>query len=242
MAVNGRLRAARVSHTEGKYEVALAHYRAAADEPVHSILADIGLAQMHVHADELSAAIHALDKLVQRGSGIEASAFLASLRAFSRRGLSAADAAADQAKAKEMFEKVVRMVEGGAGEGPGGVAGDRDMYVEIARLWQKDNVEKAAKAWAQAAKLSAAPDARLLNNVAVMRHIEGDLMTAKSGYEEAAMIAGSSGGVGEGDADDVVTTILYNLGRVHEDLGDSTMAGEVYDKLLARHPEYVDGK
>ncbi|KAJ1308461.1 hypothetical protein OPQ81_004165 [Rhizoctonia solani] len=233
VAVNGRLRAARVSHTEGNYDVALVHYRAAAEEPSHPILADIGLAQMHVHADELSAAIHVLDKLVQRNAGIEASAFLASLRALPRRALSAADAATEQAKAKEMFDKVLRMIDNGAGSGAGGVASDRDMYIEIARLWQKDNVDKATKALTQAVKLAGSPDARLINNVAVMRHMEGDLAASKSGYEEAAMIGG-------GDSGDVVTTILYNLGRLHEDLGDVTMAGEVFDKLLARHPEYVD--
>ncbi|KAH7343980.1 hypothetical protein B0J17DRAFT_644869 [Rhizoctonia solani] len=233
VAVNGRLRAARVSHTEGNYDVALVHYRAAAEEPSHPILADIGLAQMHVHADELSAAIHVLDKLVQRNVGIETSAFLASLRALPRRDLSAADAATEQAKAREIFDKVLRMVENGAGSGTGGVASDRDMYIEIARLWQKDNVDKAMKALIQAAKLAGSPDARLINNVAVMRHMEGDLTAAKAGYEEAAMIGG-------GDSGDVVTTVLYNLGRLHEDLGDATMAGEVFDKLLARHPEYVD--
>ncbi|CAE6443591.1 unnamed protein product [Rhizoctonia solani] len=233
VAVNGRLRAARVSHTEGNYDVALAHYRAAAEEPSHPILADIGLAQMHVHADELSAAIHVLDKLVQRNVGIEASAFLASLRALPRRALSAADAATEQAKAREIFDKVLRMVENGAGSGTGGVASDRDMYIEIARLWQKDNIDKAMKALIQAVKLAGSPDARLINNVAVMRHMEGDLTAAKAGYEEAAMIGG-------GDSGDVVTTVLYNLGRLHEDLGDATMAGEVFDKLLARHPEYVD--
>ncbi|KAF8709624.1 Tetratricopeptide repeat, partial [Rhizoctonia solani] len=233
VAVNGRLRAARVAHTEGHYDAALVHYRTAAEEPSHPLLADIGLAQMHVHIDELSAAIHDLDKLVQRNAGIEASAFLASLRAFPRPALSAADAATEQAKAKEIFDKVVRMIDNGAGSGTGGVASDRDMYIEIARLWQKDNADKATKALIQAVKLAGIPDARLINNVAVMRHMEGDLVAAKSGYEEAAMVGG-------GDSDDVVTTVLYNLGRLHEDLGDTTMAGEVFDKLLARHPEYVD--
>ncbi|QRW15871.1 RNA polymerase II-associated protein [Rhizoctonia solani] len=215
------------------YDAALVHYRTAAEEPSHPLLADIGLAQMHVHIDELSAAIHDLDKLVQRNAGIEASAFLASLRAFPRPALSAADAVTEQAKAKEIFDKVVRMIDNGAGSGTGGVASDRDMYIEIARLWQKDNADKATKALIQAVKLAGTPDARLINNVAVMRHMEGDLVAAKSGYEEAAMVGG-------GDSDDVVTTVLYNLGRLHEDLGDTTMAGEVFDKLLARHPEYVD--
>lgn len=198
---------------------------------------------MHVHNDELPAAIHVLDKLVRRSAGIEASAFLASLMALppSQRALSTQDAAAEQVRAKEMFEKVLRMIENGAGSGAGGVASDRDMFIEIARLWQKDSAEKATKALAQAVKLAGTPDARLLNNMAVMRHMEGELAVAKTGYEEAAMVAGS-GGSGVGDSEDVVTTILYNLGRLNEDIGDLSMAGEVYDKILARHPEYVDGK
>jgi RNA polymerase-associated protein CTR9 len=38
------------------------------------------------------------------------------------------------------------------------------------------------------------------------------------------------------------TSMLYNLARVYEDGGDVAMAKEAYDKLLARHPEYVDGE
>jgi RNA polymerase-associated protein CTR9 len=36
--------------------------------------------------------------------------------------------------------------------------------------------------------------------------------------------------------------MLYNLARVYEDAGDGVMAKEAYDKLLSRHPEYVDGR
>ena len=51
---------------------------------------------------------------------------------------------------------------------------------------------------------------------------------------EASAIEGSAG---EGMA----TTILYNLARVYEDQGETNLAKEAYDKLLARHPEYTDG-
>ena len=41
--------------------------------------------------------------------------------------------------------------------------------------------------------------------------------------------------------DGVSTTILYNLARVYEDGDDVDMARAAYEKLLTRHPEYVDG-
>ncbi|KAG8841217.1 hypothetical protein FRB91_005238 [Serendipita sp. 411] len=42
--------------------------------------------------------------------------------------------------------------------------------------------------------------------------------------------------------DAVSTTVLYNLARIYEDQGDMSMAKEAYDKLLQRHPEYIDAK
>ena len=85
------------------------------------------------------------------------------------------------------------------------------------------------------------PDPRLVNNLAVLGHLEGHFNDARVLYEAAltdAAGAGTSIGI---DSDGVSTTILYNLARVYEDQGDIEMAREAYEKLLTRHPEYVDG-
>jgi RNA polymerase-associated protein CTR9 len=81
-------------------------------------------------------------------------------------------------------------------------------------------------------------DPRLLNNLGALYHLEGNLGEARGMYESALTSAAGLGPeVGEG----MSTSMLYNLARVYEDTGDEVMAKEAYDKLLSRHPEYVDG-
>ncbi|KAG1889868.1 hypothetical protein F4604DRAFT_1707232 [Suillus subluteus] len=73
-------------------------------------------------------------------------------------------------------------------------------------------------------------DPRLLNNMGALQHMEGNLAESRALYEDSLTKAASLGpDVGEG----MSTSMLYNLARVYED---------AYDKLLARHPEYVDAK
>ena len=71
-------------------------------------------------------------------------------------------------------------------------------------------------------------------NIAALHHIDGKF--ARGQYEEALGELAVSG------TDDAASmTILYNLAREHEDAGESTMAKEANDKLLTRHPEYING-
>ena len=121
-----------------------------------------------------------------------------------------------------------------------------DMFVEIARLWQDADGERAKmqRALREAVRASqelGRPDPRLVNNLAVLSHLEGHFNDARALYEAAltdAAGAGTSMGV---DSDGVSTTILYNLARVYEDQRETQMAKDAYEKLLLRHPEYVDG-
>ena len=123
---------------------------------------------------------------------------------------------------------------------------DVDMFVEIARLRQDADGERAKmqRALREAVRASqelGKPDPRLVNNLAVLGHLEGHFNDARALYEAALIDAagvGTSMGV---DSDGVSTTILYNLARVYEDQGDIEMAREAYEKLLTQHPEYVDG-
>ncbi|KAG6912992.1 hypothetical protein DXG01_010536 [Tephrocybe rancida] len=98
------------------------------------------------------------------------------------------------------------------------------MPVEVARLWQGKSLERMGKALKEASRISEATghiDSCLLNNL-------------------AALITASSLGMDQGEA--VSTTILYNLARVYEDQGEELLAKDAYDKLVSRHPEYVDGR
>lgn len=202
--------------------------------------------------DEMAAAIHTLDTLLQPPSpvrSLEASAMLASLRAYPRPGVSSSDVAQERTRARELFDRVCKGLEIDDvrmnGHGPSRVSRiigeDLDMHAEIARLWQGENLDRMGKALKEALRISEATgkvNPRLLNNLGILQHLENNITDARSLYEGALTNAASlEPSVGEG----LSTTILYNLARVYEDIGEDTLAKEAYNKLTSRHPEYVDG-
>lgn len=172
---------------------------------------------------------------------------LASLRASPRPGVSAADLAQDKVKARELFDRAFKLQEDVRGQ-PGArlkmserIAKDLQMYAEIARLWQSDNLEKVLGALRDALKICKHEDPlypRLLSNVGVLHHLEGNLADAQASYESALTSASSHESLG---GEGISTTILYNLARLYEEQGLEEKAKEAYSKLISRHPEYADG-
>ncbi|KAF8629244.1 hypothetical protein AX17_005823 [Amanita inopinata Kibby_2008] len=250
---DGYLRAGRVLHAEGALSQATKYFTSAVNGQPKHVLGAIGMAQMHMRNDEMAAAIHTLDTLLQPPNpvrSLEASVMLASLRAYPRPGVSSSDVAQERARARELFDRVckslelddVRMNGHGASRVSRIVADDMDMHAEIARLWQGENLERMSKALKEALRISEATgkiDSRLLNNLGVLQHLEGNLNDARSLYENALT---SSAGLGPTVGEGLSTTVLYNFARVYEDLGEDNFAKDAYDKLLSRHPEYVDAK
>lgn len=177
---------------------------------------------------------------------------LASLRANPRPGV---DHAQEKTRARELYDRVsraLRLPEDPHSQLNGhqhkaltssgrNIAEDIEVHIEMARLWQGENSDKVERALTEALRISEAsgkPDPRLVNNLGALKHLDGKLDQARAMYETAITHASMmEGGKGEG----MSTSILYNLARVYEDEGNETMAREAYDKLLTRHPEYVDG-
>lgn len=197
---------------------------------------------------------------------------LASLRAHPRPGVSSSDAAAERVRARELFDRVARAIEQGHDQhalsttngrlnGHGNqlphtslpsrlVANDMQMHIEVAKLWQNENLDRTGKAFSEALKISEAMtggsgDPRLLNNLGVLAHLEGKMDVARGSYERALTgvsgLSSSTDGLASTDGEAMSTSVLYNLARIYEDMGEHTRAGEAYEKLLERHPEYVDG-
>lgn len=254
---DGYIRAGRVCHAQGSYSDALKHYKQAAEGQTKNVLAAIGFAQMQLRNDETAAAIHTLDGLLQPPNpqkSLEATAMLASLRLHPRPGVSSSDAAQERTKARELFDRVYRAIEqsddAAAQSGKSSrsepplsraVVDDVDMHVEFARLLQSENLERTGKIFAEAVRVSEEAgrvDSRLLNNLGVVSHLESRFGEARIMYENALVGAGAHGA----DAEATSTSVLYNLARVYEDLNDEGKAMEAYEKLLERHPEYVDAK
>lgn len=182
---------------------------------------------------------------------IEATVILASLRAHPRPGVSSADVAQEKLKARELFDRVIKVIEQDDTRTNGHantsirtaniLNDDMEMHVEVARLWQEENIERTTKALRDATRVSAASsqtDPRLLNNLGALQHMEGNLVEARTMYEDALTKAAT---LTADDGESMSTSILYNLARVYEDSEEHEMAKGAYDKLLSRHPEYVDG-
>ena len=122
------------------------------------------------------------------------------------------------------------------------LADDPDMFIEIAKLYQDESLDRMERAYRQALTGSEAAgkvEPRLVNNLGALRHLDGHLDEARSMYETALTHASN---LDQSTAEAMSTSILYNLARVYEDQGETAKAKEAYDKLLARHPEYADGK
>ncbi|EMD33781.1 hypothetical protein CERSUDRAFT_117863 [Gelatoporia subvermispora B] len=255
----GYIRAGRITQAEGIAQDAFKHYAKAKEGSQPNIVASVGIAQLQLKNDEIPAAIHTLDTLLQQPSGersAEAIAMLASLRAHPRPGVSSTDQAQEKQRARELLERVCRILhlpEDPHSQTANGsstpltrsqrkVAQDVDLHVEIAKLWQGENNDRMERAYQEAARLSEAggrADPRIVNNLAVLKHLEGDASQARSLYEKALTdAAGLDPAVAEG----MSTSILYNLARAYEDQGEIVMARDAYEKLLNRHPEYVDGE
>ncbi|KAJ7646672.1 RNA polymerase II-associated protein [Roridomyces roridus] len=251
----GYIRAGRVSHAEGSLPYATKYYSSATEGQPKHVIGAIGLAQMQMQNDEMAAAIHTLDRLLQAPNpqtSVEATVMLASLRAYPRPGVSSSDVAQERAKARDLFDRVVKVIEvedaRANGHGPSRVSrsigNDVDMHAEIARLWQGENLDRVGRSLKEALRLSEAAgqgqaDPRLLNNLGVLKQFDGRFGEAREMYEAALTCVTT---LTSGDAEGMSTSILYNLARVYEDEGRDDLAKDAYEKLLLRHPEYVDAK
>ena len=175
---------------------------------------------------------------------------LASLRGHPRLGTSSSDALQDRARAREAFDRVSKTIEledvrnGGnqaLSRAARSVIEDLDMHIEIARLWQGENLERMGRSLNDALRISKTRgqvDPRLLNNLGALQHLENNLAEARTLYESALTSASS---LPAEAGENMSISILYNLARVYEDAGDDARATDAYEKLLSRHPEYVDG-
>ena len=178
---------------------------------------------------------------------------LASLLASHRPALTGEEYATDKGKTRKALKRVRNDLLGANGNASGvpklntrrtSLIEDIGMHLKLRRLWQSDSMEKAMRTYEQAVttlkkrKGAFSSDPRIVNNIAALHHIDGNLRgdCMKKHFEELVAT-----GTDDDTSDAASTIILYNLARVYEDAGDSTMAKEAYDKLWTRRLEYIGG-
>ena len=80
----------------------------------------------------------------------------------------------------------------------------------------------------------------LMNNIGALNHTQGAHEEAAKRYNAALELLRSRRelrGLGDWEA-----TLLYNVARLHEDLGEVGQARALYQRLVEKHPRYSDGK
>jgi len=262
--VEARLVLARAFHAQGKLNEATREYKAAAPPDRFSLTPILGVAQILVARNEFGMAINMFENVLRKQpSCIEALANLAALRThLAFNSSSSNDAMNERTKAKELYEQITRLFstrvktpfmrsddEGIMPPRIREVASDPDLYVEIARLSTDTDINRAMKAYRQS--LTVREDlgnpipAMLLNNIGVLEWKNGHLAEAQEKIE-SALASAASAVVGDETEREInertAVCMLFNLGVICEQAKDTVKAKDIYERILARHPEYVDAK
>lgn len=175
------------------------------------------------------------------------SAIYASLLSHSHAGRDAEQLITDKVLSRTLFDSLQKLIDASsanahAAKSPREVGEDPEMFVEMAKIWHGESLERAVKAYRSAAQLrsqggeKASP--QLTNNLAALAQLDGDLATAETMYKEALE---STEGEEGNEVGAMKTTLLYNLGRAYEGQGKLAEAKEAYQRILTIHPEYSDG-
>lgn len=190
---------------------------------------------------------------------VELNLVFALLLAYPHPGMPSSELAANTKHARDMLDSIHETYKR-ARNGKDGlaalrsVANDPMVFVQLAKLWQTENFEKAVSAYQTAIEIHSRVRAseestteakrdmlglKMSNNLATLYMLQGNTDGATQMYEQ---VVASLGEVNGEEEEIFQTTLLYNLGRAYEDSNDVVRASEVYTSLLARHPEYINGK
>lgn len=248
---------ARVHHMRGEAADAERFYALADTEAKHaSLVADLGVGQVQLLKGEYLAAKHTFEGVARRWPNEpEVQAMFAALLAHEHPGLSDVERAADRSRARATFDRVQQMIDADAKSavvvdatgGPSSaisrdVAADEELFVDMAKAWHGESLERTAKAYrsaARARKDAGRPESpALLNNLGALAMLDGDAATAQGFFEDALTKAA---GLDNAALSQQKTTILYNLGRAYEGQGMTAEADNAYRQILNVHPEYPEG-
>lgn len=271
VASDGWYLLARKEHYDGDTERATDYYRRADDARGGNergyLPAKFGVAQLSVLKSDLGEAKLRLEKMIQLSKSYEAMVLLGTL--YAEEVFANQYAAVKEDKSNET-KKAIGLLESvrSAWKDPKkNLAPDAAVLLNLARLYETENSDKALQCLQQVEKLELdqVPDAQrpvdttdeaqvravlrkslppqLLNNMGGF-YFQDDKYELASEMFEAALSACVCIGQDDSDLDTdaLVTTISFNLGRSYEARGLTDQAVEVYEGLLKRHDDYTDAR
>jgi len=230
--------------------------------------AKFGAAQLKILAGDLEGAKNDLELQVQKFKCHESMVLLGTL--YSEEVFNAQDAKSTEDKSKEHKKALqyLEQVRLAWKDSKKKTTPDIAVLLNLARLYEQESPEKALQCLQQVEQmeLEALPDElnptdvgdeaaittalrehlspQLLNNIGCFYYSYDNRDKYEQAREMFQIALNATIRIAEqdpsNDADALVTTISYNLGRTYEALNEPEDAKKVYRGLLARHPDYTD--
>ncbi|GMK55590.1 hypothetical protein CspeluHIS016_0206460 [Cutaneotrichosporon spelunceum] len=233
-----------------------------------NVMAELTLAQIAIKNGNLREALNFVEQTAKRLNGkgpLEFTVLHASLLAYPHLGMPADEAERNLKSARTMLGEVQNLVSNAETEEDWaklrGVAYDADAFVELAKLWQEESIEKAITSYQTAIQIRAEAESddgedtqaesqvrhksadygtvRLSTNLASLYALQGESESAESMFLEALQRLTSATGK---EADELKTVLAYDLGRACEQGGDIVKAQQWYRDVLGQHPEHMESK
>ncbi|KAJ3223457.1 protein required for normal CLN1 and CLN2 G1 cyclin expression, partial [Clydaea vesicula] len=218
----------KIHHINNEYDEALKCLESSLALNPASLAVHFGLGQLYTYQGDFDKAIESFQFILQKEPNnyetLKNLAFLNSKKASTK------GAALEDFKKLNLIMKTF--------EKSDKVGGDPEVLVEYGRLKEETDIKEALEAYLQAkAILENSEDgcsAELYNNIGALYHIEGNIEEAKK-YYTLCLNKTTSG-------DHTNTSVLYNLGRLHEDKAETKEAEDLYKLIQTKHPAYVDAQ
>ncbi|GHJ84363.1 hypothetical protein NliqN6_0765 [Naganishia liquefaciens] len=231
-------------------------------DPTPDIVVEIVRAQNAIASGNYREALNIAEMATRKiGSQapVELNLVYALLLAYPHPGMPPAELASNTRHARDLLDSIHETYKRSKSSKDGraslrSVADDPMVFVQLAKLWQTESLEKAVSAYQTAieihARFRAGQDEgdsdehsltglRMSNNLATLYMLQGNVDDAMQMYEQ---VVASLGQPQDKARQNFRSTLLYNLGRAYEDSNDVVRASEAYRSLLEEHPEYVNAK
>ncbi|WVQ78211.1 hypothetical protein IAT38_000294 [Cryptococcus sp. DSM 104549] len=237
--------------------------QAKAEDPAAvNIIAELTLGQVAIKSGNLREALNYIEQTAKKLNGrgpLEYTVLHACLLAYPHPGMTPDELARNAITARNMLTEIHNLVASAETEEDWaklrGVGSDADIFVDLAKLWQGESLEKAIASYQTALSIKTdnesdeqdstelkPPDlgaSRLADNLGALYHLQGNVETAERMYQEALQKVATEKGK---DAEVLKTVLAYNLGRAYEEGGDNVKAAQWYRDVLRQHPEHVESK
>ncbi|WWC85242.1 uncharacterized protein L201_000104 [Kwoniella dendrophila CBS 6074] len=236
----------------------------AEDPNTVNILAELTLGQIAIKSGNLREALNFIEQTARRLNGqgpLEYSVLHACLLAYPHPGMSPDELSKNRITARNMLSELHNLVASAESDEDWaklrGIGSDADIFIDLAKLWQDESLEKSISAYQTALSIKSESESelqddlsltqpppdlktiRMSDNLGVLFQLQGNVETAERMYQEALQKISSTDGK---EAEVLKTILAYNLGRAYEEGGDNVKAAQWYRDVLRQHPEHMESK